>query len=377
MLSVDNHQHRLQTCVVGRSYPPEFYDYIQNTQVRQVMWRIAEETEQDLVRLGQTLESFGVNVLRPEINPDRNYYWVPEREYYIRPPQCPRDHMLVVGNRVFNNWSRVPVEPDVYIALAGSDWPYAYTEYIDELPFWIQAELSEHPSSFGVISSAEKFGSNFNSIIEYIQQQGNTVEYSKFYSANVHRMDKNLYFGTELDDVDNSLEVLAQAKTLFPDHRCHSLHTGGHSDSVYFPVCSGLLLATHDIADSEFDRLFPGWEVVRIGRKDWGVNDPFQEMYQSHRGRFWVPGEEYNTEFTNFVVNDLKTWLGHVEETVFDINILHIDSQNVLVNLYNQEVFDAFSRHGITAHVINLKHATFWDGGIHCCTLDLDRSPPL
>lgn len=377
MLSVHSHWHPLRTCVVGRSYPPEFYDYIQDPKVRKVMYKIAEDTETDLMGLCSVLEGFGVGVLRPELNPDRQYYWVPEKDQYIRPPQNPRDHMLVVGEDFYNNWSRVRLLPDVYMALCGSEWPYAQTEFVDELPIWIQQELSIHPSYFGTLESAQRFGSNFDPITQYVTQQGNTMAYSDFYSANVMRIGKDLFFGTESDDLDDHQSRQQQASLEFPNRRCHSLHTGGHSDSVYFPVCPGLIIATYDIADEVFDRLFPDWEVVRVGRKDWSVNDPFQSLYQKHKGKFWVPGEEHNTEFTDFVINHLDPWLGHVEETVFDINILHIDQTNVLVNLYNQQIFDAFHRHGITAHVVNLKTATFWDGGIHCCSLDLDRQGSL
>jgi N-dimethylarginine dimethylaminohydrolase len=66
-------------------------------------------------------------------------------------------------------------------------------------------------------------------------------------------------------------------------------------------------------------------------------------------------------------------WMGYVEETVFDVNMLVIDEKNVLCNGYNQQVFDAFAKRGITPHVVNMRHRYFWDGGIHCMTSDLHR----
>jgi glycine amidinotransferase len=62
-----------------------------------------------------------------------------------------------------------------------------------------------------------------------------------------------------------------------------------------------------------------------------------------------------------------------VEETVFDVNMLVIDPTNVMVTNYNKQVFDALDRFGITPHVVPFRHRYFWDGGIHCVTLDLDR----
>ena len=58
---------------------------------------------------------------------------------------------------------------------------------------------------------------------------------------------------------------------------------------------------------------------------------------------------------------------------MFDVNVLFINEQNVVVNNYNKEVFEAFDRHGITPHIINFRHRYFWDGGLHCITSDLNR----
>ena len=52
MFTVHQHWDPLKVCAVGRSYPPEFYNRIPNPRVRDVMKRIATETEEDY----QTLE---------------------------------------------------------------------------------------------------------------------------------------------------------------------------------------------------------------------------------------------------------------------------------------------------------------------------------
>jgi len=54
--------------------------------------------------------------------------------------------------------------------------------------------------------------------------------------------------------------------------------------------------------------------------------------------------------------------------------MLIVDPKNVILFNYNQTVFDALDRYGITAHVVPFRHRYFWDGGIHCVTLDLDRA---
>ena len=79
------------------------------------------------------------------------------------------------------------------------------------------------------------------------------------------------------------------------------------------------------------------------------------------------------TQITKFVNTWLDEWLGYVEETVFDVNMLVIDKNNVICNGYNKKVFDAFERYNITPHVVNFRHRYFWDGGLHCITSDISR----
>ena len=107
--------------------------------------------------------------------------------------------------------------------------------------------------------------------------------------------------------------------------------------------------------------------------QSWEAVDSFLKLKHKNAGKWWVPSEELNDDFTDFVESWLDHWVGYVEETVFDVNMLVIDKKNVVCNNYNKAVFDAFERYGITPHIINFRHRYFWDGGLHCITSDLDR----
>jgi arginine deiminase len=126
-----------------------------------------------------------------------------------------------------------------------------------------------------------------------------------------------------------------------------------------------------------YEKTFPGWEVIYLANQGWDQVKPFLELKEKNAGKWWVPGEELNADFTDFVESWMNHWVGYVEETVFDVNMLVIDPKNVVCNNYNQQVFDAFSRRGITPHVINFRHRYFWDGGLHCITSDLHREGVL
>lgn len=102
----------------------------------------------------------------------------------------------------------------------------------------------------------------------------------------------------------------------------------------------------------------------------WGI------LKSKNHGRWWIPGEEMNDEVTDFVNHWMNDWVGFVEETVFDVNMLVVDEKNVICNNYNEKTFRAFERFGVTPHVCNFRHRYFWDGGLHCITLDLVRRGP-
>jgi hypothetical protein len=151
----------------------------------------------------------------------------------------------------------------------------------------------------------------------------------------------------------------------------HIVKTAGHTDGSFCPVVPGLIVSLHDI--QTYAETFPGWEVIYLPGQSWAKVGSFLGLKNKNRGKWWVPGEELNDDFTDYVEQWLSHWVGYVEETVFDVNMLVIDEKNVVCNNYNKEVFDAFEKRGITPHVLNFRHRYFWDGGLHCITSDIHR----
>ena len=57
----------LVECWLGDCYRPDFFDYIENDSVRNVLRQITEETIEDLENIREVLESYGVTVKRPKV----------------------------------------------------------------------------------------------------------------------------------------------------------------------------------------------------------------------------------------------------------------------------------------------------------------------
>ena len=327
MYSVYQHWDPLKVCIVGRSYPPEFYSWIQIPHVRSLFEKIAIETEEDYQNIVKKLESFGVEVLRPTVLSDSYHYLLPDDSRHLPPPMTPRDESVMVGDTFFQRFNTAP------------GWVGGY----------------EH-------------------IVEHVQSQGNIVR--KNYNgqiingAMISRIGRDLYFGTDRPSQDQS-ELQHLVDNEFKTTRNHIVDTSGHGDGTYCPVCPGLIISLTDVPT--YADTFPGWEVVYLPGQSWDAVVPFLKLKEKNAGRWWIPGFEHDQD----VVNTVETWLGHwtgyVEETVFDVNMLIIDPKNVIVFNYNKQVFDALDRYGITPHIVPFRHRYFWDGGIHCITSDLHR----
>jgi hypothetical protein len=214
---------------------------------------------------------------------------------------------------------------------------------------------------------------NYSNIFDHIKAQGNSIKkpmHSSINGAMVSRIGKDLYFSTETYNDDIGL-LQDEMNVEFNQTRNHIVNTGGHSDGTYCPVCPGLIISLQDVPT--YADTFPGWEVVYLPGQSWSAVKPFLDLKEKNKGRWWIPGFEYDHDVVSVVETWLGHWTGYVEETVFDVNMLIIDQKNVIVFNYNQQVFDALSRFGITPHIVPFRHRYFWDGGIHCVTSDLHR----
>ena len=95
------------------------------------------------------------------------------------------------------------------------------------------------------------------------------------------------------------------------------------------------------------------------------------------QGKWWLPGEESNTDLIAFIDKWMNTWTGEMQETVFDLNVLVLDEHHIVINKSNKKLEDFLKKHNMEPIVVPFRHRYFWDGGLHCVTLDLRREGPI
>lgn len=377
MYSVYQHWDPLEVCLVGRTYPPEFYSWIKQSDTRARFEKLAEETEDDYQNLIRMLEKkFGVMVLRPELPADLGSLYIGNK--WVQPPTAPRDYFLMIHDRFW-----IPSIPN-----ASHAWSVFYRQnkqawwpdYVRPQDFYsslpeFQKEIQEKFLAFSVNDQAHlnaKLGF-YQHVFDHVKLQHNEIVPTELDFINgcfVSRIGQDLYFATQTYHDDKTL-ILQQVNALFPHTRNHVVNSGGHGDAVYCPVTPGLIISLNDIPT--YADTFPDWEVVYLPPSNYAHMREFEVSMKRNKGRWFIPGFEHDTTLIHMVDHYFDAWVGQVSETVFDVNILIVDPKNIIVSTHNDIVESACVRHGIEVHVAPFRHKYFWDCGIHCVTNDLSR----
>ena len=376
--SVYQHWDPLKVCMVGKTYPPEFYSWITNSATRARFEKLAEETEEDYQKLIKLLElRFRVKIFRPEFPEDLSELYIDGK--WVQPPTAPRDYFLMIHDKfwipkipnashawsVFYRQNKLNWWPDY---VKPTDFYNAYPEY--------ELELSERFKLFSLIDQKHldaklKF---YTHIFQDIESCGNEIVYTDLDFINgcfVSRIGHDLYFATQTYH-DDKKAILKSVNKLFPTTRNRVVNSGGHGDAVYCPITPGLIISLNDIPT--YQETFPGWEVVYLPPSNYAHMREFEMSMKKNKGRWFIPKFENNQTLINMVEFYFDEWVGQVSETVFDVNILIVDPKNIVVSAHNDKVESACARYGIEVHVVPFRHKYFWDCGIHCVTNDISRS---
>lgn len=378
-----NKWDKLKTVVLGDNYRSEFFRDIKNSKIRSALQRIADETQEDLEYYEQVLKDFGCTVLRPSMDfNDSIMNYINEKgevrgnQGVPRSPLQPRDCQFVAGNKMY----LIGGEPGIVEVL---------NEYNknDIIQIGSLATLEDHSKKrhfnkehFDLLAGSE-WGTydDYKTDPDYFYKLPKNIleeflDFHRWGSFNVLApsytvVGRDIY----VDLYDNDLRdgQIQELKNNFPNLRLNFLRHGGHSDGCFHTIKPGAILSLYDI--QAYENTFPDWDICFLPDQSWSKVDGFLRLKNQVEGKWWVPGEEDNNEFTYFVETWLKDWVGYVEETVFDVNVLVLDQHHVCVNNMNPTVIEFLKKHNMEPVHVPWRHRYFWDGGLHCITLDLER----
>jgi hypothetical protein len=320
----------LEAVIVGRAYTADYFDFIENAQVKQQLQQILHETQEDLDNLQHTIEQFGATVYRPELpKKDKFIQWQMQGKVPI-PPLTPRDWQITLGQKLLRI---IPV----------AELDHVCDAFPDQV-------INPHQSRWD--SDCILNGASASCIV---------------------RVGRDVFFDNS-DFLRPEQSRWIAENVLGPEYRIHEAVTDGHGDAVFAILKPGVILSSKHDENLNFERDFPGWEVLRI--MDSSIDAAMATgkfRYENGPQAWYVQGQTPTPEFTKYVDTYLTEWTGFVAETVFDVNCLVLDEENVIFSAYNKQVFDFCEQHRINPIISELRHSYFWDGGISCCTQDLRR----
>ncbi len=331
----------LEEVIVGKAYTPEHFDFIEDVQVKDQLQHILNETNEDLNNLQKVCETFGAKVLRPDL---------PNIDQFIRNQIDPADGEL----------AGAPLPP-----LTPRDWQITLGEKL--LRVLKVDELDTICKTYGnaVINPHGDMLWDPNCILNGAS------------ASCIVRVGTDVFFdNSEMLTPEQSKWI--QDNCLDSRYRFHEAITDGHGDAVFAILKPGVLLSSKWDDQLDLASDFPGWDVSKLEHSTIShamAVGKFKE--ENFNGAWYVQGQTPTKEFTNFVDTYLKEWVGYVSDTVFDVNCLVLDEENVVFSAYNKQVFDYCEKHRINPIISELRHSYFWDGGVSCCTQDIRRKGEL
>ena len=228
----------LKTCLVGRTYDRKQFKHLQDGKVKDVLYKILDETEEDYINMVDVLEKHGVEVLRPDIA---------DGDFAHRPANQPRDDMAVIGETLYVNNNR----PE-------------YKSILDQIKNKV--------------------------IVESCEQQ-------KLMSTSfIHRRGGTLHWGTNKPGWrDSALVKRYESQWTAEGFKVDIMENEGHGDCTWCVPKEGCIVTLFEIQD--YKEKFPGWDICYLEDKYWDQMSPFRKVKQKNGGKWWVPGEEDSDEF--------------------------------------------------------------------------------
>jgi hypothetical protein len=312
-----NSWSKLEEVWLGDVYPSSWYDHLP-TQIKDSFYQLTEITREDLCIIQQMIESFGVKVHRPTYENIDQY--VDSDGQLIKPQICPRDQFVVLGNN-----------------LIGHKW---------------------HTTAW-------------RSVLDEYSQQSNcqviTIDNPHLGGANVVRLGNSLIIDTDQPD--------SMTHNFLNDYRVKIINNGGHLDGCFAILKPGLILASEYYSD--YDGTFPHWEKIFLNSPEFATHIPKKlSPTPSSNGKWWIPSlpsVNFDRSFNEHILKHAQDWVGNYTETYFELNCLVIDEHNVMMLGKNPVLEKMLNGHGINVHWAPFRTRSFWDGGLHCLTVDIRR----
>lgn len=320
----------LEEVLIGRNFDSKIVDdFDALPKVKSLLKRLFDETEEDYTHLVKVCETYGAKVIRPD------YDYSKMTNFSYPSLAQPRDCTIVLDDKIV-------------IGLGNMDY----------------------------VKSMVKCLKNYKS--HFLLER---IKLDKLLCPSIVRLGKDILADVGGKAVDEKhWKYLKEYFTKF-NFKHNKLITDEvvpmtqqlHGDSIFAILKPGLILT--EAKSHLYSDLYPNWDIIEVKRSrhkiyDWNVG--LKEKMMPYFYRF--ENKKYHQEaFYQYIEKWLTHWVGYSQETVWDINCLVLDEENVVFSQENKELFNKLEKYKINPIVSPFRHRWFWDGGIHCITVDIKR----
>ena len=387
----------LKKVVLGDTYRPEFFKDIKSQKIKSALTQISEETHEDLESFENILKQFGCEVIRPTMDLNDNIMsYVDDRKGIMgvvpNGPLQPRDHYTVIGNELFItsfNKRNSKELKNLFFEKENTaylNWPIAGSWMTNDV-YNVYARDAVGWPDYDTYRECFKTGKKY-SIHKHIDKEIHDAHLNWYSFSETHDfiapesaitvVGKDLYINLKNNPYfrcsEQTDQIFEWFQKRYSDFRINIINVDGHSDGSFNLLKPGVIVSVPKV--QEYSSTFPGWDIFFIKEDKGKFQIPdFWRSKKDLFGKWWVPGQENNDEFNAFVQRWLGEWVGYVEESVFDCNVTMLDEHHVCVTSLNNKDFLKFlKKHKIEPVLVPWRHRFFWDGGLHCITLELDRA---
>lgn len=334
--------HPLKKVMLGNTFSHSFYKDIKNTSIKDSLYEIVDQTLEELDFFDYTLKSHGIEVIRPQIDPNENILDYMNDQGSIdklipKNPLCVRDHQVVIGNTLYlTNF-------DHEIHFSQRKALVRYNNNIKMLMPFHENKCYHNDSTFNKLQSI--------------------ITFAPFYNI----IGKDIFI--ETSEFDNLKLNFNYYHDIIPNFRIHQVKAGGHGDGQFMPLAYNKLITRMPV--DLYKSTFETWDMFQIKKQR---NNIAKFLNLKSKTNFsWFPEKENNTNIEYYLNNYLFNYQEKIKTEVFEVNVLPIDDKNVLVSNYDKDVFNFLKINNIEPTIIPWSNRFFWSGGLHCCTLDLYR----
>lgn len=338
----------LETVIVGDTYAPGDVDHLLTTGNTAQFNQILEETKQDLDALANFLKQGNIEVLRPHVH-KYNHVTMPNFDVELpMAPVVPRDALLVMGKTIIQTYT-------------------SYTDrYFDSISYYPIFEKM-FKEGYRWVSQPVPMLTNLNTEDDWFVSdrtyKDKLHDRVLWHTATMFKAGDALIVNTDGPGSATGLEWCKRELnefTFYPNTGTR-LHGFGHIDHGF------IMIDDETVIHAGIDWV----PKCLLNKKLVDISDCLPALQLDRFIQDYA--EAKNKMNVSWLDKYLENWRGYSQEVCFDLNVLIIDRHNIVFARHIPELFAKLKTLHIDCHVIPQRHYLYWDGGIHCSTLDVKR----